>query len=743
MKRSVKICMAMIAGLVAVTGVIIFFVDLQPGGSLCINEVMAGSSTAIVEGKEGHGEWIELYNGTKDSISLEGYGLSDNPDEPYKYRFSDVTIKSGDFLLIYTGEEFDDRALYTGFGLKQSGETVLLTSEDGEVLDQVTYSQSYSDHSYGRKPDGKRFALLSKATPGSSNTSTVSRYVNSKEYAAAVKFSTESGYYDEEFDLVLTAGEEETIFYTLDGSEPGMTSPIYKEPIHIYDRSDEPNLYAGIRTTEVDMFSNSVGREPVDKAMVIRARAEKDGRLSKTVTTKTYFPGVSPSLMTVSLVTDPENLFDRKKGIYIPGDTYHYYTKTAKTSLNMYNLGNYSERGKDAERPVSVCFINPDGSFLASQEAGLRVSAGLMNTSLTPVKSLRLYGSYKYDAVNLFPSEIFGPDEEKLHHRVLVLRTHVDFINNSMTDVYIHRLVENEKLGGAADRPVIVYLDGEYWGLAYMREWLDENYVSDRYGLAEENIAMVKYATVGNMQLKYGRQQDLTDFLNLTEFAQTHDLSMEENFNYIADRLDMDNYIKTYLVRIFFASTDWPDNNMRYFRAIEPDGSIFGDGKWRSILFDMDYGCVDYHYNMLALAMGEITRTDSMGITRPATGSTELFTSLMENRGFREKFLDLYEDYKNTVFSKDYMEKILDQVVAEIEPELPRNEKRWTKEKNWRGKLMEFLGVGQDEAWDLAVDPEASIEVIREFIQNRETYMDEQMEALYERYEDRPTGLPS
>lgn len=67
-----------------------------------------------------------------------------------------------------------------------------------------------------------------------------------------IKFSAESGFYDEGFYLEIEADEGEKIYYTLDCSDPDENSILYEGPIWIDDASNNENVYSMITDVSVD-----------------------------------------------------------------------------------------------------------------------------------------------------------------------------------------------------------------------------------------------------------------------------------------------------------------------------------------------------------------------------------------------------------------------------------------------------------------------------------------------------------
>lgn len=141
------------------------------GSPLIISEVMAdNASYPAADG--GLYDWIELYNGGSAPMDLSGYGLSDNPAKPARWKFPAVTIQPGQYLLVYaSGLENSQSAsgeLHANFGLRAEGESVLLYNAAGQVLDFVEFDNLKTDQSLKRMSDGS-YTTSGTPTPGQAN----------------------------------------------------------------------------------------------------------------------------------------------------------------------------------------------------------------------------------------------------------------------------------------------------------------------------------------------------------------------------------------------------------------------------------------------------------------------------------------------------------------------------------------------------------------------------------------------
>ena len=141
-----------------------------------INEIMALNDSTVADPQGDYDDWVELVNITAETVDLSGMYLSDNPENPLKWRLPDGTvIGPGGFLLIWADEDgADTPGLHANFRLSASGEAVWLydTDERGNVLlDSVSYDRLLADQSFGRHPDGTGpWQVLSAPSPLGPNT---------------------------------------------------------------------------------------------------------------------------------------------------------------------------------------------------------------------------------------------------------------------------------------------------------------------------------------------------------------------------------------------------------------------------------------------------------------------------------------------------------------------------------------------------------------------------------------------
>jgi len=191
--------------------------------AVVINEFMASNGLTIADEDGDYEDWIELYNSGSQAVNLEGYGLTDDLDEPFQWVFPDINIEPGEYLLVWASNK--DHCLeqgavepHTNFAISREGEPLQLTAPDGTIVDSVGPLELPRDISYGRVTDGgDQWGYFDEPTPRASNSAATAY----EGIADAPYFSQENGFYTDSFDLVLSSNEFNTdIYYTLDGSIP-------------------------------------------------------------------------------------------------------------------------------------------------------------------------------------------------------------------------------------------------------------------------------------------------------------------------------------------------------------------------------------------------------------------------------------------------------------------------------------------------------------------------------------------
>lgn len=626
--------------------------------SVYINEICTQNKQSLTDSYGSQSDWIELYNDGETTVDLSGYGLSDSTDTPFKWTFPDRTLLGAkEYLIVFASKDASTTSeLHTGFSLSKNGETLLFSNAGGAVLEQIDIPTLGEDATYGRiAADSTLFEIMS-ATPGAVNTAVV----------PAPRFSAASGFYGTDLSLSLSATGNVEIYFTTDGSDPtnSKTAQKYTTAITVQDRTSQPNLYSAYTESENSAQSISRGcgyKQPtflVDKATVVRAAAKNANGLFSAVTDQTYFVTTGNLAQykngtVISLVTNPDNLFDPETGIYVTGNQFMAWRNSpsynpSKNAWDTDNICNYFSKGKAWERQASVTVFE-NGTVSVAQGMGIRVKGA--STRNNPQKSFNLYARSEYGASKI-ETALLPDNYDRNGNRIekydsISLRSVPE--ETRLRDSFAQGLLhDREHLTTADMKPCIVFLNGEYWGLYQMTEKLSDYFIESNYDIPKEDVAMIKSG-----ELEEGTQETFDSFFDFADAYSRKDLTDAANYQAVCDFIDLDTMLEHYAAGLYLGTFDWPNYNYGIWKSTGSviDGNPYSDGKWRFITYDLDYtmgvtygsfnGVQGYAYdNFLHMDKGK------------NEGPTNLFVQLLKNETFRNKFVAVYCDYANDVLSQ-------------------------------------------------------------------------------------------
>ncbi len=646
-----------------------FLATSAHGGTVVLNEVMASNSATITDAAGTYADWIEIYNDSTDAVQLGGYGLTDTPSNPFQWVFPAVSIAPGEFLLVWaSGKDSTDPvgALHTNFKISSDGETIVLTRPDGTLQDSLPRAAMGKDVSWGRTPDGGAdLVFFAAATPGRSNAG------GGQAVLEPPAFSHSGGFYPAPFDLSISSSDAQaTIRYTVDGSEPTETSPVYSGALRIEDRTGPASGILLIRTTNPqNVWHAPTGN--VFRGTPVRARAFKTGCLPSKTVTGTYF--VTPKgrarypFPVLSLVTDSLNLFDDTIGIYVPGSKY------AQTGLK--EDANFYQSGGDWERPVHVELMEEDGTLAFSQGAGMRIHGNYTRDYFQ--KPFRLYAKSSYGK-DWFETRLFPESDITRFKRILVRTGASDIYTALIRDGVMQSLVSHLSFDTQKYRPVVVFFNGDYWGIQFFRDRYDEYYLQTHHGADPSAVDLIEidYSLPGGpYDADPGDAVAFTDMLSYTKNHSATDPQVYEHFKTL---VDVENFAEYCAANIFVANTDWPHKNVRVWRARVPYSPSAGqlDGRWRWLAYDFDRG-----FGLRESSQADQNTLIWATIGNPNQESTWLLRWLLLNPDFRTMFINTLADQLNSTFTEPRMIGMIDSLAAQIAPGMPEHIARWGEPK--------------------------------------------------------------
>ena len=116
---------------------------------IVINEVVASndSTSGITDPAGGSADWIELYNNTSTDLSLQRFYLSNDIDVLKHWRFPENTIiPANDYLIIWADRDIHENELHTDFKLNKDKGDVFLSFENGDIIDQVSFTDQINQY---------------------------------------------------------------------------------------------------------------------------------------------------------------------------------------------------------------------------------------------------------------------------------------------------------------------------------------------------------------------------------------------------------------------------------------------------------------------------------------------------------------------------------------------------------------------------------------------------------------------
>jgi hypothetical protein len=584
-----------------------------------VNELMSSNSFTISDEDGDYPDWFELFNAGLDTVNLRGFGISNDPLVRFKWTMPEVILLPQDHLLIFASgknrKEVTTGHLHTNFKLSSNGEFIVITDSLGDKIDQISFGIVGPDDSYGRYPDGdSSWVIFLDATPGDSNTTVGYSGITAEPLA-----SLPGGFYSSYVTVALSAGSpNDTIYYTLDGSEPTDTSEIYKGSIEI------------------------------TSTKVLRAKAFKSGFLPSKTLTNTYLIDFTTTLPVISLSTAPANLFDEHTGIYVLGDN-------AQSEFPYWGANFW----QDWERPVHVELFEIDGTQGFSVDAGIKIFGSW--SRLNDQKSFAIHFRGEYGLNNL-DYKLFDNLPYNSYKSFVLRNSGGDWNVTMFRDALMQSLLYGIDIDKQEYRPSVVLINGIYWGILNIREKISEHFLAQHHNVDPDSLDILEK----NASVIQGTR---VDYIDLRSFVGYNDLSIQSNFEYVETQMDVDEFTRYFVSEIYFENIDWPGNNIRYWQSNN-------NGKWRWILFDTDRGFGlfapnGFSHNTLEWA----TSKDGTGYNQP--WSTFFLRHLLGNLTFKYNFINCFADYSNTIFSPLVVINKIDSIKSKIELEIPRHGIRW------------------------------------------------------------------
>ena len=650
---------------------------------------------------------IEIHNEDDKDINLKGFYLSDKEDNIIKYTFPDVTIKKDEYLVVYASgyNKIENNEVHTNFKLNNKDGILLLSSPNKALVDKVTLEKLDGNMSYGVYKD--KWNIYGMPSFGKENTKDYGKNNIKKD----VIINEVSIYPKEAIELFNTTDEDIKLTgYSL-SDKSGVSYNLDKYTIkkNGYLVMYESSLGFGINNTNEIIYLSNSG-QVIDSFEVGRLVGNISTGITngkkvyyKTITlgsknSDTTYSGFSevPSFSTnngyakkgdtVTLTTnDGSDIYYTTNGSF-PTKSSTKYTKPIEITKNtVVKAISYKDgliesdaisRTFITDRKHTISFVsittnnmnfykaytgNPGeqkGNFElydASGEYGISFTAGVKvsgrSSSLLPQKSISIYLRKRYGLTHVnYP---FFDNLSYHNFSSLQLRNGgTDPSKTHIKDAVLSKILEGEMdIDSLAYKPVAVYVNGKYYGMYSLREKSNADYLESKYNIEKDNIDLIKKKRVVR-----GSRKDLD---SLMSYIKSHDVTKSDFYEYIKTKVDVQELINYYIAQSFFSNSDLFARNVGLWKE--------KNGKWRWIIYDLDYAYVNYE-----------TKANLYLNQNPYYNSSlDMIVKLYRNKEFKDLYLKSLAKYLKTTFKPSRTRKIVDEMVKEIENEMKYHINRW------------------------------------------------------------------
>ncbi|RYD37240.1 MAG: hypothetical protein EOP86_03960, partial [Verrucomicrobiaceae bacterium] len=533
-----------------------------------ISEFLASNPGTDTDAFGESSDWIEIHNPDATAVNLGGWSLTDNPDQPKKWVFPDISLTPQQFLVVRaSGKNLADPSaeLHTGFRLKASGGSLALYPPQGGPAASAweNYPKQFAGYSYGKPAGGNGPAVwFSTPTPGEDNAS-----AGLTDYVRDTHFSLPRGFLDAPATVTVTVdtpGAE--IRHTLDGSEPGPASPLLTAPLPLSTttvlrvRGFKAGLVPSNTDTRTWIFPSSWISQPDNPPgfPVTWGNPLRNGQLNSSL-------GVMADYgMDAGVTNDPgirSALTETLPVVCLTGQVDDLF--------GMDGINGNGRRG-DTEKPVAVEYFNPaDPADRFSTRATLQAHGGGVREFAKKAYRLDFSGTEADGALHhpLFP----GGSHEVFDQLVLRSGGHDSFTvspaaglssldpydlaghGTYIRDQFLRRTENEMGLLSPRGRYVHLCLNGLYWGLYDLHERPNARYAAGYEGGAEEDWDVVHHAQSGTgQQVVDGDDAAWNDLQALAS-----SLSTPADIAALKALIGPDNLIDHLLVRIWAGDFDW------------------------------------------------------------------------------------------------------------------------------------------------------------------------------------------
>ncbi|MBC8048148.1 MAG: lamin tail domain-containing protein [Fimbriimonadaceae bacterium] len=556
-------------------------------------------------------------------------------------------------LPIWFNTFYSGTNLHTNFKIGTGGEKLFLSNDAGDIIDKLLVDDLETDFSIGRKTDGNdTIQIFAVATPGASNGLSSSY----EGYVGTPTFTLGAGFYDGTIKVALNApAGDVSVYYTLNGEIP---------------------------TTDDYIYSDSI---TVSATTVIKARCFDNTNVllpGKTIT-NTFFIDETIEVPVISITTNNNNLYGWE--------------------------GIYDNWWTDWKKPCYIEYFDSVHFNAFEQNSGIKIDGGAGGSRSLAQKSFRIEpdnGVYGDGTLNypIIPRLWYVNEYETFY-----LRNGSNMSNVlPYKDAFMTRTADGTLNEHMAYTPIVVFLNGEYWGLYELRDKLDEPHFDHAHNVDPENLDLLSLSYWYGSVMRTLSGSD-SDWIEMRDYLTYYPTPEDSDFFDIANQyLDVYQFADYLIGETYLGNADWPWNNIKIWR------DRGGDNKWKYGLIDVEWGLGYYAWTN--------AYSDMINYLLYNNSNIEPFYALKQNERFRNYFINRYADLMNTTFLYDRMEAMEDTIFNEVNGELPRQWEKW-----WGGALADQIATFNDYRFGLLDDLAIRTENVRTHIESN-FYLDGQVE---------------
>ena len=659
---------------------------------------------------------IEITNNSDKDINLEGYYLSDNLNNKYKYKFSSLTIKANNKLIIPTNKDSNNE-FHTNFDLTDEDTAIILSDNYKRKIDKIYLEK---DNTTSVKE-----VQINEVSSIGIEAIELKNLTNKDIDLSNYKIGDKSGKLASLQNLTIKANSYIVVY----GSNNYYYNGSLYTGFHINNSTEKIYLYKN--DIVIDEFS--VGRITEG---VTSGRNDNNERVFYTSSTlgannrEDYYEGyagdvkfninggyVDKNTAIILNTSDNSEIYYTTDGSF-PNKNSHKYTSpikitgttTIKTiaykdnylpseivsrtfivgrkhnlpvisiSTNNNNLfGTYgiiSNYKQNTTKEINFEYYDENGNLGVSFLGDTKLSG--MDSREEPQKSMSIYLRKKYGLQSVtYP---FFKNNETMTYSSLLLRN----AGEDPKNIRIMDAVLTQTLKGQMDidiqdyRPVVVYINNTYFGMFNLREKLNADYIESKFNISKDDVDLIKYSTA--------TKGSTADYDSLVNYIASHDTRNYEVYNFIKEKIDIQELINYVITQSYYGNTDL--GNIRYWKQKE-------NGKFRWMLYDLDWSMwTDNRSISYPVTSGEIPA---------ATYLYSLFTitrKLYQNSEFKDLYLSTLAYHLKNTFTPERMNNIVDNLANEVREEMPYHIERWknsgsgiTSMEKWESNINSFKNM--------------------------------------------------